>query len=88
MEFEGQFNPEGAQKMLCAFSIDGFDGNNLWDSSDRLFMSYFNVSQYIWLKKCNLMMEQIKNHQFALFSVETQEENIQTKTKRSTLLRR
>lgn len=33
-------------------------------------------------------MEQIKNHQFALFSVETQEENIQTKTKRSTLLRR
>lgn len=63
MKFEGQFNPEEAQIMLCAFSIDGFDGNKLCHQTGFIFKCFSGCLTL----KCNLMMKQIKNHQRALY---------------------
>lgn len=57
MKFEVQFNLEGAQNMLCAFSTDGFAGNHL---CHRLCFLRKCFSGYL-SKMSNIMMAKTEN---------------------------
>lgn len=71
VEFEGQFNSEGAEKTLCAFSTGGFDENHLYQRLTRqtLYFIFPRVFHLCVIVKSN--MTQIINHQLALFSVKS-----------------